>query len=147
MEYNTRLNHESKSLSHLVKDLGGSIKNLAASEINLMKEESKANTSTMAAQLTKVAIYASLIFFGSLALLTFLIIGLGNFLNHQFWLSSLLIAVALLAIGSLKIPGAFRAINWRLWTLPHSQESLRRDVSTMAEKIGEITKAFERRAA
>lgn len=106
----TRLNqtetvNDEAPLSELLKRFGQDGAALVKQEIALAKLEMRESVKGYMADAAKIGAAAGVGLLGSLALLAFMIIGLGDLLEN-YWLSALIVAVALLAIAGILFKGA-----------------------------------------
>ena len=92
----------------LIISLGSSTKDFIDSEINIVMAEFKQSMSSFTSHITQAAAFGGLVAISVLPLLAVLVIGVGELLGHRYWLSSLLVAVACVAIGA---PFAYRSFK------------------------------------
>jgi hypothetical protein len=110
-----------RPVSTLVQELATRMAGLARSEIQLALAEFKSNAQNAARQSRSLALYFSLLFLGALALLTSVIIGLGQVLGNRFGWSSLMVGLGLTAMG---LGGALRSLRTLQLRPKHPKESL-----------------------
>ncbi|HUP89646.1 MAG TPA: phage holin family protein [Longimicrobiales bacterium] len=100
-----RTGNDDAPLGELLKRFGQDGASLVKQEIALAKLEMRESVKGYMADAAKIGVAAGVGLLGSLALLAFMIIGLGDLLNN-YWLSALIVAVAFLAIASMLFKGA-----------------------------------------
>lgn len=91
--------HE-EPLGDLLKRFGQDAGTLVRQEITLAKLELRDSAKSLAKDAGTLGAAAGLALFGGLALLAFLIVGLGTLINN-YWLSALIVAVILLAAAAI----------------------------------------------
>ena len=92
-------------VSVLLKRFGNDASTLVRQEIALAKLELRESVKGLAKDAGKLGTAAGLGLFGGLALLAFVIIGLGDLINN-YWLSALIVAVLLLGAAAIMAKGA-----------------------------------------
>src|SRR5690606_9589618 len=88
-----------RPLRELVRDLGSDIASLVRQEIALAKAEIQANLKNLAKNSGILAVGGGIASVGLVVLTVFLIVWLGAILGGAYWLSTLLVALGLLAAG------------------------------------------------
>ena len=89
----------------LLKRFGQDAATLVRQEITLAKLELRESTKSLAKDAGKLGTAAGLGLFGALALLAFVIIGLGDLIGN-YWLSALIVAAVLLGAAAIVAKGA-----------------------------------------
>ena len=92
---------DGQSVGELVKQLSTDTSHLFRQEINLAKAELKESAGHMVKGATKVGIAAGLAIPGLFAFGAFLIIALGDLMNENYWLSALIVSLAMLGVAGL----------------------------------------------
>lgn len=92
---------DGQSVGELVKQLSADSSHLFRQEINLAKAELMESAGHMVKGATKVGIAAGLAIPGLFAFGAFLIIALGDLMNENYWLSALIVSLAMLGIAGL----------------------------------------------
>ena len=91
--------HSSPGYGEIFKEIASSTRDLVQSEIALVTAEIKSTAFAAKNHVAQTLIFTSLLVLSVLPFIAFLIIGLGNLLEGQYWLSSLIVAVAFALIG------------------------------------------------
>ena len=115
---------ERQSFGNVFKQITTALRDVVSSEIRLAKVEAKATAGKAgrhAAMLLTFAIVAAL---GVLPLLAFLVVGLGDLLNGNYWLSSLILAVVLFLVGGIGVSAAIKKMKREDFTLPHTRDGV-----------------------
>ena len=103
------LKGEHLSSGTLLKEVGKSVKDLIQSEVLLVTTELKESLQKIARDFIRAVGYGALLALSTLPFLAFLVIGLGEILNNNYWLSSLLVAIVCLLLlrscGAPKLKG------------------------------------------
>src|SRR5688572_2054537 len=92
-------------VSVLLKRFGQDASTLVRQEITLAKLELRESAKGLAKDAGKLGTAAGLGLFGGIALLAFVIVGLGDLINN-YWLSALIVAVLLLGAAAIMAKGA-----------------------------------------
>lgn len=132
---------EHLSSGTLLKEVGKSVKDLIQSEVLLVTTELKESFQKIARDFLQAVGYGALLALSTLPFLAFLVIGLGEILNNNYWLSSLLVSVFLAAISAPLAMKAWNKIKAQDLDLPHSRESFARGARTVEQKLSEIKDA------
>lgn len=125
------------SLGELFKQLSTDTAELVRQEATLAKAELAATASAVAHDAVKVGIATGLALAGILALTAFLIVGLGAAL-HNYWLSSLIVGVVILAIGGVMARGAIGDVKRRGLKPAQTLATLQADASWAREQANEL---------
>jgi len=92
---------DDQSVGELVKQLSADTSHLVRQEINLAKTELRESATHMVKGATKVGLAAGIAIPGLLAFGAFLIIALGDLMNENYWLSALIVSLAMLGTAAL----------------------------------------------
>ncbi len=111
----------SPSLSAALVELRQSIKKLVKGESALARAELKASLVHLGKDILQIGIYSALLVLSALAFLSFLIIGLGQLFDNNFWLSSLLVSLVLGLVGAWMILRAVKKVQGNDLTLPRTR--------------------------
>ena len=136
-----------RPLSSIVREVSTSLGNMLKCEISLAKAEFKDAADYLVAPLLQLLLFAGMIMLGALSFVSFCIIGLGVLLDNNYWLSSLLIAAVLLTVGvglAFRTYGRMRTADL---SFPRTRQTVNREISTMQQKVHEISNAAKRRAS
>src|SRR6202035_2382723 len=91
------------------------------SEVQLAKVELKETGSQLAKDSAQVAIAAGLLVVGALPLTAFLVIGLGKLLKDNFWLSSLIVGLVFISVGTVLTMRALKKFKEGDVSLPRTR--------------------------
>lgn len=100
-----------RSVAEMIKSLASDGSELLRQEIRLARVEIKENVRSFAAHLGQMAAGGGVAVTGLLVLVAFAIIGLGLLLGGEYWLSALIVAVALLGTGGLMVMTGVRKLG------------------------------------
>lgn len=125
------------SLGELLKRLSTDTAELVKQEANLAKAELTASAGVLADDAMKVGVAAGLALAGVLALTAFLVVGLGALLNN-YWLSSLIVGVVVLAIGGMMAKNAISDVKRRSLKPKQTVATLRADASWAEQQVSEF---------
>jgi uncharacterized membrane protein YqjE len=101
---------QEEPIGDLLKRFGQDAATLVRQEITLVKLELRESAKGLAKDAGKLGAAAGLALFGGLALLAFLIVGLGDLIDN-YWLSALIVSVLLLGAAALMARGALRHVQ------------------------------------
>ena len=139
--YSNEGNHRSTSqqtYSSVMKEVGQSTRDLIQSEINLIMAEFKQVTHNLGKHTTQAVVYSSLLFLSVIPFLAFLVIGLGEYLDGRYWLSSLIVSIACALVGGPMAMRAFKKIKTDDLKMPHVRSSLEKEVETVQRKFQDL---------
>jgi uncharacterized membrane protein YqjE len=137
---------EERPLSTLVRDLVRSTSGLIRAELRLARIEAARNARDVSQDAVRGAIFAVVALLGVLALMSFLVIGIGNLLQGRYWLSSLIVAVLFMGGGGLAAWRSFRRIGEDA-KLRHVARNLEGDRELVSQKVRDIASASNARRA
>lgn len=137
---NPDINPENES--GVLKDILSSFYGLVRSEIRLAKTEIAQHGRDIAGRGMSGAVSIGMIFFGAQALVAFLVLGLGHLLGDRFWLSALIVGVAMAGLGGLLLQGSLRKIRGEA-DVPELKSSLQEDREFLGTKVHDITERFK----
>ena len=129
-----------QSVGELFRQLTTDSSHLMRQEINLAKTELKETGARLGRAGTKLGIAVGMAIPGLLALAAFLVIGLGDLMNENYWLSALIVGIAFVGIASLLAKRAMATLRDGGIGVPETVGTLRED----AEWAKEEAQAFKR---
>ncbi len=143
MAIDNRTPHEIENQSYgaVMRELGSSTKDLIHSEINLMTAEMKYTAQNVGKHIGQAIIFGSLLVLSVFPFVAFLVIGLGNLMGNQYWLSSLIVAIVFAAIGGPMAYRSFKKIKEEDLKLPHTQAAVERQRSMAQQKFDDVKSA------
>jgi uncharacterized membrane protein YqjE len=133
------------SLGTLLKSLSSDASNLARQEVRLAKMELREMTHDVASTLPKLGIAFVLALAGTFAFTAFMIIALGDALDN-YWLSALIVGVALLLVGGVLANRAIAALK-SVGAPRETAETLQEDAAWAREEVGEFKRDLTRQPA
>ena len=125
-------------MGEILSQIGKSLKDLVQKEMELAKLELKDSAVKVFRHSSRTAIFGLLLLISALPFLAFLIIGIGELLNDNYWLSSLFVSVIFAVIGGSMAVLAYRQIKKEDLTLPRTRESIQNEMETMTKKAQEL---------
>jgi uncharacterized membrane protein YqjE len=128
---------EELPIGELFKRLSADSTHLIRQEISLVKVEVKETASRMAQTASKLAIALVIGLSGMMALTAFLVIALGEVLDN-YWLSALIVALALAATAAIMSRGAIAAFRKPEVGLPETRQTMRENTRWVKEEAGEF---------
>jgi len=137
---NEQFSKSEQSYSSLVKELLSSSKELISNEITLAKEEFRETASGFFKHALEVAAFGGLVALSTIPLMAFLVIGLGELLGGNYWLSSLLVGIVCAGIGGALAYRSFQKIKESDLDLPRTRRTLEIEKNIISEKLGVVKK-------
>lgn len=131
------------SLGELFRRLTGDTTELLRAEVQLAKAEFRETGTRLAEDVMRVGIAAAMALVGTFALTAFLIIAIGNVLDGRYWLSSLIVGVALTGGGYVIVQSAVRDIKQRGITPTQTIDSLREGAQWAKEESRAVKRELE----
>ena len=117
---------DEKPLGELFKQFGQDASTLVKQEITLAKLELRESVKGLAQDAGKIGAAAGLAWFGAMALLAFLIIGLGDLIDN-YWLSALIVAVLLLGAAAVLARSALAHMKQNSMAPQETVQTLKED--------------------
>ena len=127
----------SSSLPNSLKDLYDSVTSLLESEIRLARTELHYGVKDSARQVKTIGFCSALAAPGLLTFLAFLVIGLGNILGKNYWLSSLIVSVIFLLPAVLMANHSLRKISEDA-RLRETRECMNQNKATLTNAVSRI---------
>jgi len=127
-----------RSIGDLFKQLTSDMDALLRQEMSLAKAEMREVGNTLARDGAKVGVAAALALAGFLALVAFLIAGLGSLLDGRYWLSALIVGAVFLAVGGLLVRNAIADVKRRGLTPAATIASARDDAQWVTREAKEF---------
>jgi uncharacterized membrane protein YqjE len=136
-----------RPLGNTIAEIASGLKDVARAEIRLAKAELARSASITGNAALRIGVFGVVASLGILPFLGFLVIGLGELLNGNYWLSSLIVSLVLFAVGGLVAYLAFKKLKSEDLTLPVTRRALDqgvdrigRQVSATSSEIGQTVK-------
>ena len=130
-----------QSVGELFRQLTTDSSHLVRQEINLAKTELSETAVRLGQAGAKLGIAVGVAIPGLLALVAFLVIGLGDLMNENYWLSALIVGIAFLGIAGLLVKRATAALRGGIG-VPETAGTLREDAQWAKEEIQEFKRQF-----
>jgi len=129
-------------IGELLKRLGQDAGTLVKQEITLAKLELRDSVKSLAKDAGTLGAAAGLALLGALALLAFLIVGLGALLDN-YWLSALLVAVLLLGAAAIMARGALGHIKRNSLAPRETVQTLQDDQRWAKREVQELKQSMK----
>jgi uncharacterized membrane protein YqjE len=95
----------------------------------------------------QLAIFAGVALLGITPFMAFLVIGLGELLNDNYWLGALIVALAFFAVGGIFAAFTLRKIKHQDFSMRHTRETISADIHLIDKKVDEMSNIKSRKAA
>ena len=128
-------------ISTAFKEVGMGLTRVLRSEIRLATVELKETSKVIGRRSISLLVFALIGALGILPFLAFLVIGLGELLNNNYWLSSLIVAVFTFAIGGWMVYRSLQLLKEEDWTLPRTRRTAERHAEVVEDKVEEMRNA------
>lgn len=135
----SRANRSETPIGELFKRLTSDTSELIRQEAALAKAEIRETGSALAGDARDIGIAIGLAVAGSLALVAFLVIALGNLLDGRYWLSALIVGTIALAIGMMMAKHAVSDMKQRGFTPKQTMDTLREDKAWASQQARELS--------
>jgi uncharacterized membrane protein YqjE len=136
---------ENASLSNATAELGSSLRRLIQSEIHLAKAEIGDTARGLQGYVIQAMVFGLLAAIGILPFIAFLVIGLGEILNHNYWLSSLIIAVLMTLVSGLMAFRAYAHLKEQDLSLPRTRTTFEHEKDHVTEKLRDVSEDVKNR--
>lgn len=133
---------DDESVGELFKQLSADTSHLFRQEINLAKAELKESTAHMVKGVSRIGIAAGIAIPGLFAFGAFLIIALGDLLNENYWLSALIVSLAMLGTAAVLAKKGIAEFGKGSLVPQETMGTLREDAQWAKEETQEFKRAF-----
>jgi uncharacterized membrane protein YqjE len=123
-----------ESVGTLLKQISTDSTHLIQQEIALAKLEVRASVAALGKTTAQLGVALGLALPGLLSLVAFLVIGLGDLMNDNYWASALIVGVACLAIGGMLARRAIANLKGKLG-VPATTGTLRDDAAWAKREV------------
>lgn len=134
-----RVNRTETPLGELFKRLTSDTGELIRQEAALAKAEIRETGSALAGDARDMGIAFGLALAGALALVAFLVIGLGNLLGDRYWLSALIVGAVALVVGMMMAKRAVSDMKHRSLAPKQTMDTLREDKAWASQQARELS--------
>jgi hypothetical protein len=130
-----------ESYISVLREVGGSAKELLKSELALIKAEIEEKAQAIGRHSVKAGVFIALLAISVLPFLAFLVIGLGELLDHRYWLSSLIVAVGCATVGGTFAYSYLKQIKEKDLKLPLTRGTLEIEKNVVKKKVDDLKQA------
>jgi uncharacterized membrane protein YqjE len=123
-----------ESVGALLKQISTDSTHLIQQEIALAKLELKQSVATAGKSAAQLGIAVGVAIPGMLSLVAFLVIGLGDLMNENYWASALIVGVACLAVAGVLARRAIANVKGKLG-VPETTGTLRDDAAWAKREV------------
>lgn len=134
-----------RSLTVILREVGIGARDVIRSEFRLAKAELRTTAGRVSRDAVLLGVFGTFAALGILPLMAFLVIGLGKLIGNMYWLSSLIVAVAMFLTGGVVAFASFRKIRSEDLTLSETREALTQPMDAVDRKIHKVTELNSRR--
>jgi uncharacterized membrane protein YqjE len=134
---------EEPSLGDLFRQLADDSSNLIKQEINLAKTEVKETVSQAVRDAVWIPVWGAVALVGSLVLVTFLVLLIGDLLNN-YWLSALIVGVVFTAVGGMMAMSALNKLKSLSMTPETTMQTLQQDKRWAKEEVQDFKRDVTR---
>lgn len=122
----------------IIREVIESAKDLTRDEISLFKAELAETAKAVAKHSAQAALFGALTALSIVPFLAFCVLGLGNLMDGNYWLSSLIVAIAAALIGGILARRALMKIRVEDIQVSHTRESLERELRLVRQTLDEV---------
>jgi uncharacterized membrane protein YqjE len=136
-----------RSWGEVLAEIADGLKQVTRSEFDLAKAEGRLAGERFKRTMILAVSFGALALLGILPLLAAAVIGLGEALDGNYWLSSLIVGSVLLVVGGIVAYVSLKRFNSKALGLPQTRESLQESKQHLQDKVEEITDVAKRRVS
>lgn len=136
-----------RSFGAIVKELSSTSAEMVRCEIRLARLEVADSVERMRTDVRRLAIFGGIAALGILPFVAFLVIGLGAWLDDNYWLSSLIVSLLCFSVGGGLAIRAYRQIREEDLTLSRTRDTISEQADQLGDRIRSIGEAATRRRA
>jgi uncharacterized membrane protein YqjE len=136
---------QNQPLQGIFQELVHAFQNLLRSEVHLARIEFEETAKNTARDLLLTVTFASVAILGILPFMAFLVIGLGQWLNENYWLSALIVSLVFVSLGSFLGLRFARRVKERDVTLSFTRKTLQEEAQIVGEKARKFSNIVKRR--
>lgn len=125
-------------LGELLKRLTTDTAELIRQEVTLAKAEIRETGSALAGDARSIGIAAGLALAGTMCIVAFLVLALGNVLDGRYWLSALIVGAVALGVGMMLAKNAVKDIKTRGLKPQQTMDTLREDKAWAGQVAREL---------
>lgn len=129
-------------LGDLLRRFGQDASALVKQEIALAKLELRESAQAYARDAARLGAAAAVAWFGGMALVAFLVIGLGA-LIHSYWLSALIVSVVLLAVAGILAKAALADLKRRRVAPAETVETIKEDQTWAKHEVQDFKRRLK----
>jgi len=133
--------NEAPSYAAVLKELGSSARDMVHSEFALVKAELTETARNVGNHASQAVIFSALLLVSVIPFVAFLVIGLGELLGGQYWLSSLIVSVVFAAVGGAFAYRAYRKIREEDLDFSRLRRNADRNVDRVEAQLEKIKEA------
>src|SRR6185437_195134 len=141
------LGDKSRSVGIAIRDVTVAMSEAVRSEVRLAKAEMKDTGAKLGRQAIRVGLCAGFIVLGVLPLLAFFVIGVGNLLGGNYWLSSLIFAAFFLTIGAILAYRIYEKGRTEDYLFPEMRTTLSNEAEELKRRIRQFPGGDQKRKA
>lgn len=130
-------------LAEILKNIGGSAKDIVKNEGLLLKTELFSTLEKISGDLRNTLVFGSLLVLGAIPLTFFLIISLGQWLQGNYVLSSLIVTLAWSALCSSAAFYYYRKLTQHSLELSKTKQKAQETAQTINAKVEEVKDAVD----
>ena len=127
------------SIGDLFRRLTTDTGELIRQEAALAKAEIRETGSALAGDAREIGMAIGLALAGALALVAFLVIGLGNVLDGRYWLSSLIVGIVATGVGMMLAKNAVNDMKNRSFKPQQTIDTLKEDKAWASQQARELS--------
>lgn len=122
----------------IIREVFDSAKDLTRNEISLFKAELAETARAVARHSAQAALFGAITALSIVPFLAFCVLALGELLNGNYWLSSLIVAIVAAVVGGLLAKRALTKIRVEDIQVTQTRESLERELRLVRQTLDEV---------
>lgn len=134
----TGSNKTDDSYGHILGEITSAIKGIMASEANLFMTELQHLQPKFSKHMSQIILFSAVMILSVPPFIAFLVIGLGEILNNQYWLSALIVSLVFMLIGLPMVLQGLKKLKNEDFKFTQTKRSLRDIMQTSQRGLDKI---------
>lgn len=127
-----------RSLPTILREVSAGIQDVFRSEFRMAKAEFRTTASRVTRDSALFGIFGAFAALGIFPFMAFLVIGLGKLIGDRYWLSSLIVALAMFIIGGIMAYASFQKVRSEDLTLSTTREALDQPFDAVDRRLHQV---------
>lgn len=124
-----------------IRSVTSSMNDVVRSEIQLAKAELKNSAGKLAGSGAQIGFFGGIALAGIFPFMAFLVVGLGEILGNNYWLSSLIVSVVFFVFGGGLAYRAYMRAKDVDYAIPETRRSVESEADVVQNKVRQLRRA------